>query len=97
MLHIIDNFPLQPSFFNATNKGDTLILKDNAVYAAKLENQLESLPKKTLAHLNLYVNKADLLIRNISKNDLLRGVAILDNANDYQDVLLDNIACRSFN
>ncbi len=97
MLHIIDNFPLQHSFLENTHSGDTVILKDNAVYAAKLENIKESLAEKTLTHLNLCVSKADLLLRNISNNELLRGVAILDNINDYQDILTDDIACLSYN
>ncbi|SCN47254.1 DsrH/TusB family sulfur metabolism protein [methanotrophic endosymbiont of Bathymodiolus puteoserpentis (Logatchev)] len=97
MLHIIDNFPLQHSFLESTHSGDTVILKDNAVYAVKQENIKESLTEKTFAHLNLCVSKADLLLRNISNNELLRGVAILDNMNDFQDTLIDDIACRSYN
>ncbi len=97
MLHIIDNFPLQHSFLESIHSGDTVILKDNAVYAVKQENIKESLTEKTLAHLNLCVSKADLLLRNISNNELFRGVAILDNINDYQDILIDDIACRSCN
>ncbi|MBE0469284.1 MAG: hypothetical protein IBX55_07225 [Methyloprofundus sp.] len=97
MLHIIDNFPLQRSFLENIHSGDTVILKDNAVYAAKQENSKESLTTKTLAHLNLCVSQADLLLRNISNHELLRGVVILDNINDYQDILLDDIACRSYN
>ncbi|MDF1582106.1 MAG: DsrH/TusB family sulfur metabolism protein [Methyloprofundus sp.] len=97
MLHIIDNLPLQRSFLENIHSGDTVILKDNAVYAAKQENIKESLTTKTLAHLNLCVSQADLLLRNISNNELLRGVVILDNINDYQDILLDDIACRSCN
>jgi len=97
MLHIIDNFPLQHSFLESIHSGDTVILKDNAVYAVKQENIKESLTEKTLAHLNLCVSKADLLLRNISNSELFRGVAILDNINDYQDILIDDIACRSCN
>lgn len=97
MLHIIDNFPLQRSFLETTHSGDTVILKDNAVYAVKQENIKESHAAKTLAHLNICVSKADLLLRNMSNHELLRGVVILDNINDYQDILLDHIACRSCN
>lgn len=97
MLHIIDNFPIQRSFLDQLNSGDTIILKDNAVYAAKQENLKENLTKRTFAHLNLCVSKADLLLRNISNRDLARGVAILDNFDDYQDYLTQNIAMRSCN
>ncbi|GFO74844.1 hypothetical protein BPLS_P1744 [Bathymodiolus platifrons methanotrophic gill symbiont] len=48
MLHIIDNFPIQHSFLEQMHSGDTIILKDNAVYAAKQENIKASLSKKLL-------------------------------------------------
>lgn len=97
MLHIIDNFPIQRCFLDQLNMGDTIILKDNAVYAAKQENLKEDLTKRTFTHLNLCVSKADLLLRNISNRDLVRGVTILDNFDDFQDYLAQNIAMRSCN
>jgi tetraacyldisaccharide-1-P 4'-kinase len=48
MLHIIDNFPIQLSFLQQMHSGDTIILKDNAVYAAKLENIKTSLSRRTI-------------------------------------------------
>lgn len=96
MLHIIDNFPIQNSFLEQMHSGDTIILKDNAVYAAKQENLKECLTR-TFSHLNLCVSKTDLLLRNISNRELVRGVAILDNFDDYQDYLAQNIAMRSCN
>ena len=97
MLHIIDNFPIQPSFLEQMHSGDTIILKDNAVYAAKQDNIKASLSKKTFAHLNLCVSKADLLMRNISNRELMRGVAIIDSADEYQEYLAQNIAILSCN
>ena len=97
MLHIIDNFPIQHSFLATTHSGDTVILKDNAVYAAKQENLKECLAKRTFAHLNICVSKADLLLRNISNRDLIRGVAVIDDFDEYQDYLAQNIAIRSCN
>lgn len=97
MLHIIENFPIQHSFLAATHSGDTIILKDNAVYAAKQENLQECLIRKTFAHLNLCVSKADLLLRNISNHDLMRGVAIIDDFDEYQDYLAQDIAVKSSN
>lgn len=97
MLHIIDKFPIQHSFLATTHSGDTLILKDNAVYAAKQENLNESLTMRAFAHLNLCVSKTDLLKRNISNRELVRGVAVLDCLDDYQDYLAQNIALRSCN
>lgn len=96
MLHIVDNFPIQPSFLQSTHCGDTLILKDNAVYAAKREN-LEYLSKRTFSHLNLCVSKADLLLRNISNQELIRGVAVIDNFDEYQDYLAQDIPIKSCN
>ena len=93
MLHIIDNFPIQHSFLATTHSGDTVILKDNAVYAAKQEN----LAKRSFAHLNICVSKADLLLRNISNRDLIRGVSVIDDFDEYQDYLTQNIAIRSCN
>lgn len=97
MLHIIENFPIQLSFFKQMRPGDTIILKDNAVYAAKQENIKTSPAKRTLAHLNLCVSKADLSLRNISSHELIRGVAIIDSTDEYQEYLTQNIAMRSCN
>lgn len=97
MLHIIDNFPIQLSLFEQMHSGDTIILKDNAVYAAKQENIKTSLTKRTLAHLNLCVSKVDLSLRNISNRELMRGVAIIDSADEYQEYLAQNIVIRSCN
>ncbi len=97
MLHIIDQFPLQPSFLEKTHSGDTVILKDTAVYAAKYENIKEPLFAKTLAHINLCVSKADLLLHNISTHELIRGVAIIDELRDEQNELAQNFVVRSYN
>ena len=97
MLHIIDNFPIQPSFLQSTHSGDTVLLKDNAVYAAKQENLKEAMTRRTFAHLNLCVSKADLLLRNISNNELIRGVAVIDSFDEYQEYLAQNIAVKSCN
>ena len=98
MLHIIDNFPIQQSFLQSTHSGDTVILKDNAVYAAKQENLKEAtMTRRTFAHLNLCVSKADLLLRNISDRELIRGVAVIDSFDEYQEYLAQNIAVKSCN
>ncbi len=97
MLHIIDNFPIQHSFLQSTHSGDTVILRDNAVYAAKQEYLKESMAKRAFAHLNLCVSKTDLLLRNISHNELIRGVAVIDNFDEYQDCLTQDIAVKSCN
>ena len=97
MLHIIDNFPIQHSFLEIAHSGDTVILKDDAVYAAKQENLKECMLKRTFAHLNLCVNKTDLLLRNISNRELIRGVAIIDSLDESQDYLAQNIAIKSCN
>lgn len=97
MLHIVDNFPIQHSFLATIHSGDTIILKDNAVYAAKQNNLKERQLKNAFAHLNLCVSKADLLLRNISSRELIRGVAVLDDFNEYQEYLAQNIAVRSCN
>ena len=97
MLHIVDNFPLQHSFLKNTHSGDTLILKDNAVYAAKQEYLKEAFTKRTFTHLNLCVSKADLLLRNISNAELIKGVAIVDDFDEHQDGLSEDIAIRSCN
>lgn len=93
MLHIIDSFPIQHSCLEQMQSGDTIILKYNAVYAAKKA----SAHSNTFAHLNLCVSKADLLLRNISNGELIRGVAIIDNADEYQQYLAQNIAILSYN
>ena len=97
MLHIINSFPIQHSFFDATHSGDTVILKDDAVFAVKQGYLQEYLARRTFSHLNLCVSKADLLLRNISNNELIRGVAIIDNVDEYQEYINQNIAVKSCN
>jgi sulfur transfer complex TusBCD TusB component (DsrH family) len=97
MLHITDTFPIHDSFLEKTHSGDTIILKDNAVLAVKQENITESLTRKTFAHLNLCVSKTDLLLRNIVKADLIHGVSVLDNIEEYQDDCLPSFAIKSLN
>ncbi len=41
MLHIINNFPVSPSFLDNTHYGDSVIFTDNAVFAAK-QNSIET-------------------------------------------------------
>ncbi len=97
MLHIINSFPISSSFFEHTHSGDTVIFTDNAVLALKQENfDHESLAQKTISHINLYVRKADLLIRNISNTDLLRNVVVIDDM-QYELALSQSIAIKSYN
>lgn len=97
MLHIINNFPLSPSFLEKAHSGDTVIFTDNAVFAVKQENiETESLSKKAFNHINLYVRKADLLIRNISNAELLRGVVIIDEV-QYENAISQDYLIRSCN
>ncbi len=97
MFHIVNNFPIQHSFLATTHSGDTVILKDDAVYAAKQGNLEEYLTKRAFSHLNLCVNKADLLQRNISKNELIHGVAVIDGIDEYQEYLAQNMLVKSYN
>lgn len=97
MLHIINSFPIPNSFFDNTQIGDIVIFTDNAVLAVKQENGIgESFSQKALNHINLYVRKADLLLRNISNNELFRGVVIIDNM-QYEDVISQDFMIKSCN
>ncbi len=97
MLHIINCFPIPSTFLDNTNCGDIIIFTDNAVLAAKQDNiENESLSQKAFSHINLYVRKADLLIRNISNKELFRGVIIIDNA-QYENVISQDYMVRSCN
>lgn len=97
MLHIINNFPISSSFFEQTHSGDSVIFTNNAVLAVKQEYfDKESLAQKTLSHINLYVRKADLLLRNISNSDLLRNVIIIDDI-QYELALSQCFAIKSCN
>lgn len=97
MLHIIDNFPISPVFLDQTQSGDTVIFTDNAVLAVKQGN-IEDKPllKKTFSHINLYVRKTDLLIRNISNKDLFRGVTVIDEF-QYENAISQDFALKSYN
>ena len=97
MVHIINNFPISPSFLDRTHSGDTVIFTDNAVFAVKQENlEKESLSQQAFNHINLYVRKADLLIRNISNTELLRSVVIIDDM-QYENAISQDYLIRSYN
>ncbi|WP_305909252.1 DsrH/TusB family sulfur metabolism protein [Methylomarinum sp. Ch1-1] len=96
MLHIIDHFPIKHETLAKTSIGDTVIFTDNAVYAVKQDDIDQNLARKTFAHINLCVRKADLLLRNISNRELFKGVAVLDDV-DYRNVLSEEPAIRSLN
>ncbi len=96
MLHIINSFPIAHSFFDGTETGDTVIFTENAVLAVKQDSDSASFSKKTFDHINLCVRKVDLMLRDISKHDLLRGVVVIDET-QYEDVLSEDFAFKSCN
>ena len=97
MLHIINSFPIAPSFFDNTHTGDSIIFTENAVFAAKQDNiETVSLTQKAFSHINLYVRKADLLIRNISNNELFHGVIIIDDT-QYENAISEDFVIKSCN
>lgn len=97
MLHIINHFPIPSSLLNNTHFGDTVIFTDNAVLAVKQNNfGLASFSQKALSHINLYARKADLLIRNISNSELLKGVIVIDDL-QYQYAINQDSAIKSYN
>ena len=97
MLYIINSLPISRSFLDNTHSGDSVIFTDNAVFAAKQENiETVSFTDKTLSHINLYVRKADLLIRNISNKELFRGVIIIDDM-QYESAISQDFAIKSYN
>ena len=97
MLHIINCFPIPSTFLDNASSGDIIIFTDNAVLAAKKDNiENKTFSQKAFNHINLYVRKADLLIRNISNKELFRGVIIIDNA-QYENVISQDYMVRSCN
>jgi len=96
MLHIINSLPLSPLFIENTHSGDTIIFTDDAIIAVKQSNTLESLTQKAFSHINICVRKTDLLLKNISKNDLLRGVTIIDEM-QFQYATTEEFAVKSYN
>lgn len=96
MLYIIDQFPINNSILDHALVGDTVVLTDNAVYAVKQNNRNDCLLNKALSKITLCVRNTDLLLRNISKSDLLKGVAILDDR-DFADILTNETAIGSWN
>ncbi|MCK5189879.1 MAG: hypothetical protein KAR12_07460 [Methylococcales bacterium] len=97
MLHIINCFPISPSFLDSTHYGDSVIFTDNAVFAAKQNSiETESLSQKEFSHINLYVRKADLLIRDIPNKELYRGVVIIDDI-QYENAISQDFAIKSCN
>ena len=97
MLHIINSLPIPPSFLDNTHSGDSVIFTDNAVFAAKQDCiETKSWSQKTFSHINLYVRKADLLIRDIPNKELYRGVVIIDDM-QYENAISQDFAIKSCN
>lgn len=97
MLHIINQLPLSANFFDKTQSGDTVIFTDDAILAVKQNNvDIEYFTKRAFNHINLCVRKADLIIKNISKRDLLRDVTIIDEV-QFENAMHDNFAIKSYN
>lgn len=96
MLHIVSNFPISPSFLENTHSGDTIIFTDNAIFAVKHNNLETTLTQKAFSHINVCVRKADLLIKNISNSELLRGVTIIDEA-QYLYATAEDFVIKSCN
>lgn len=97
MLHIISSLPISPSLLEKTSSGDTVIFTDSAIFAVKQNNsETETLIQKTFSHINLCVRKADLLIKNISNSELLRGVTIIDEA-QFKSATTEDCAIKSYN
>jgi len=95
MLHIISSLPLSPSFLDNAHSGDTVIFTDTAILALKQSNA-ESFTHKAFSHINLCVRKADLMIKNISNSDLLRGVAVIDET-QFENATSEYFAVKSCN
>lgn len=97
MLHIINDLPITKAFLDHTNAGDSIIFTDNAVLAVKQKNhEPRILSKKTLSHINVYVRKVDLLTRNISNNDLLQCVTVIDEG-QFQKAIYQDFVIKSLN
>ena len=97
MLHIISTLPLSPSFTTNTHTGDTVIFTDDAILAVKKNNlDIERLTKKAFNHINLCVRKADLIIKNISNHELLRGVTIIDEF-QFRNASSESFVVKSYN
>ena len=97
MLHIINQFPVDPVALKKTASGDTVLFTKNAVLAVKRNTQSDnSFTRKAFAHINLCVLKTDLKHIGISARELLQGVSILDEQ-DFRSITHDNMAIRSCN
>ncbi len=96
MLHVINQFPIESKSLAKANNGDTLLFTENAVYAVKQKQSKNEVTRKRYAHVNLCVRQNDLLSRNISNNELFRGVTVIDDI-DYQSIIGQEMAIRSWN
>ena len=97
MLHIINQFPIEPEDLNKTASGDTVVLTKAAIEAAKRSTQNQySFINKAFAHINLCVLKTELTLTGISKRELIQGVAVLDEQ-DFRSIANEGMAFRSLN
>lgn len=96
MLHIIDNFPFEPSMLDEAASGDIVLFIDNAVYAVKQGARGISLLKQAVNHLNFCVFGPDLKARGLAANEVVHGVSVIDEK-DYVDLTEDNVAIKSWN
>ncbi|MGR9072968.1 MAG: sulfurtransferase complex subunit TusB [Gammaproteobacteria bacterium] len=96
MLHIIDHFPVTPSELERTSSGDTVLFTQNAVYAVMRNNTACKFIKQAFVHLNCCVLGRDMTVRGVARNDLLRGVSVIDER-DFVDITENTTAIRSWN
>jgi len=96
MLHIISQFPINPSELEKTAEGDSIIFTENAVYSIKQNNTTLKWIQATLKHVNICVRKADLMLRNIDISELIAGVAILEDF-DWPMLESQEAVVRSWN
>lgn len=96
MLHIIDDFPVEPSALNDVESGDTVLFIENAVLAVKQGARGFTLLKQALTHLNFCVLASHLRARGVAANEVERGVSVIDEQ-DFEDLTEDNVAVKSWN
>ncbi len=98
MLYIIKQYPVNSDTLKKTTSGDTVILAENAVLAAKRDTlKNHSVIKKTFTHINLCVLKDDLTTKGILPQELAQGVSILDTQDFKYLTTRQDEAIRSWN
>lgn len=95
MLHIFSSSPVDPAILERTAIGDTIILIENAVIDAVASTLNRHNWQTILQRQKVFVLAADLAVRGLDDNRIVKGIDIVDYPRFVQ-LTIDNAVIHSW-